>query len=200
MRLDLRHRRFGNLVALTPTIERTGGSVMWLCVCDCGRVKTVSARHLMDGGAKSCGCEQGRHTHGLSSSRLYRTWHHMIERCDNPNDSSWSRYGGRGISVCKEWMIFENFLVWAKSSGYLDSLTIDREDNNGNYTPKNCRWITARENSQNRNDIKINTRRIRLIRTGRRNGLSLKKLASMFRISESEVSRIANLKVWENVA
>jgi len=97
-------------------------------------------------------------------------------------------------------MIFENFLVWAKSSGYLDSLTIDREDNNGNYTPKNCRWITARENSQNRNDIKINTRRIRLIRTGRRNGLSLKKLASMFRISESEVSRIANLKVWENVA
>ena len=88
--------------------------------------------------------------HGLSGSRLYYIWKGMRQRCMNPKCKNYPRYGGRGITICPEWDDYENFYEWALSSGYNESLTIDRINVNGNYEPNNCKWSTAKEQANNR--------------------------------------------------
>lgn len=83
-------------------------------------------------------------------SRLYSIYIGMKERCSNPRHYAYSNYGGRGISYCEDWQIFQNFKTWAESSGYADNLTLDRIDVNGNYEPSNCRWSTFKEQQNNR--------------------------------------------------
>ena len=88
-----------------------------------------------------------------SYTRLYRIWQGMKNRCFNPKNPDYKNYGGRGITVCKAWdNSFDTFKRWALSHGYADSLTIDRIDNNGNYTARNCQWITRSENSSKRKE------------------------------------------------
>lgn len=89
-------------------------------------------------------------SHGLSKTRLYSVWCAMKERCNNPHNKSYQRYGARGITVTSEWQYsFETFYAWAMDNGYADGLTIDRIDNNRGYSPDNCRWVTVAQ--QNRN-------------------------------------------------
>lgn len=91
------------------------------------------------------------YTHGGSDTRLYHIWHGMRSRCNTPTVFGYEYYGGRGIKVCSEWEnSFEIFREWALSHGYDDTLTIDRKDTNGDYTPDNCQWITQTEQTQNR--------------------------------------------------
>jgi len=91
--------------------------------------------------------------HGKSNTRLYRIWQGMRRRCYDPNYTSYKSYGGRGIKVCKTWdNSFKAFEKWALSHGYEDTLTIDRIDNNGDYKPSNCQWITRSENSKKRKE------------------------------------------------
>lgn len=88
--------------------------------------------------------------HGMKHTRLYRVWGAMKERCNNPHNKSYSRYGGKGVKVCREWNdSFSVFADWAESHGYEDGLTIDRIDNGKGYYPENCRWVTTA--IQNRN-------------------------------------------------
>ena len=83
--------------------------------------------------------------------RLRGIWYGMKERCRNPNSTSYENYGGRGIQICEEWLnSFEAFRDWALANGYTDDLTIDRIDNDGNYTPENCRWVTMKIQSNNK--------------------------------------------------
>ena len=82
--------------------------------------------------------------------RLYNTWKTMIHRCENKKRIKYPMYGGRGISVCEEWHDFNTFVFWALLNGYQEGLQIDRIDNNGNYCPNNCRWVTPKQNSRNR--------------------------------------------------
>ena len=83
------------------------------------------------------------------NKRLYGIWSNMKSRCNNPRCIAYKYYGERGIKVCKEWSSFESFREWAMSSGYSDDLQIDRIDNDGNYCPKNCRWVTQKQNLRN---------------------------------------------------
>jgi len=88
--------------------------------------------------------------HGMARTRLYGIWRSMKKRCLLETHLHYRDYGGRGITICPEWMVFENFADWALRSGYQDSLSIDRKDTNGPYKPDNCRWSTDSEQAHNK--------------------------------------------------
>ncbi|MCL6479319.1 MAG: AP2 domain-containing protein [Peptococcaceae bacterium] len=158
--IDMSGEKYGRLTCLQATGETTKNrSALWLCICDCGNMTIVSRDSLRKGNTRSCGClfrEINRKKplkHGLTMNkerlRLYNIWSAMKARCQNPNNSTYHSYGGRGIKVCDEWLEFKPFYEWAISNGYNDGLTIDRRDNNGNYEPSNYRWVTPKEQSKN---------------------------------------------------
>lgn len=159
-RIDYVGRRFGRLVVLECAGAHRGkmGAVSylnWKCLCDCGKEAVVSGTGLREGRTQSCGClrlERLRAssvvTHGRSCSKIHRAWIAMLNRCRNPNATQFRDYGGRGIKVCKQWE--HSFVRFAEDMGEPPTSrhTLDRIDNDGNYTPRNCRWSTYSE--QNR--------------------------------------------------
>lgn len=159
--MDLTGLKFGDLTVIKQ-IEDQGDKTQWLCLCSCGEETTAITNKLTSGRKKMCpACAQSRKrkttTHGMSKTRIYEIWCGMKKRCNNKSEKSYPRYGGRGISVCREWEEdFGKFYEWAMSNGYDESLSIDRIDPNGNYEPSNCRWITMDAQSKNkRNNIVI---------------------------------------------
>ena len=86
----------------------------------------------------------------LRIPKLYKAWHSMIDRCDNPKNKWYMRYGGRGIVVCDEWKKYVSFAIWSLNNGYEEGLSIDRKDNDGNYSPTNCRWVSIKTQQNNR--------------------------------------------------
>lgn len=131
---------------------------IYLCKCDCGNTKLVDRANLTRGDIKSCGCINfiAQKKHGNSRDRIYNEWRGMKQRCYNPNETRYSEYGGRGITVCDEWLGntpaegFVAFRDWALANGYDDSLWIDRIDNDGPYAPWNCQWVTPEEQAWNK--------------------------------------------------
>lgn len=150
-------QRFERLVVISETDERTKcGEVKYLCKCDCGNTKVIIGTSLRNGNTRSCGClisegtSERAKTHGMSKTRIYKIWAGMHDRCYNPNRKEYESYGGRGIQVCDEWKDnFQAFYDWSMENGYSDDLSIDRENNEGNYEPSNCRWTTRKVQSDN---------------------------------------------------
>ncbi len=163
--VDMTGLTFGRLTVLKRVENDKQGNAMWLCQCVCGKTKKLRGGTLRQGKTKSCGCllseaSKKRMTklctkHGMSATKLYRVYSSMRERCEKPSCPEYKNYGGRGITVCKEWKHDRNsFFEWALNNGYKQGLEIDRIDVNGNYEPSNCRWVTRVENCNNkRNNI-----------------------------------------------
>ena len=130
----------------------------------CGNEFKANTYSINSGHSKSCGCyhkklksEGMNRKHNLSNTRLYNTWSKLKDRTLNPKSKDYLNYGGRGITICDEWLDVQNFYDWAMANGYSDELSIDRIDNNKNYCPDNCRWATRTIQSRNQRIRKDNT-------------------------------------------
>lgn len=163
--IDLVGKKFARLLVVGQASRGSCGDIAWLCLCDCGMSKNILGRHLKSGATQSCGCLQKQRVaerltkHGKSpghhSFKIYRVWTSMLQRCTNPNNGGYNDYGGRGISVCYRWLMFENFF---SDMGEVPSgCQLDRTDNNGDYCPENCGWSTRRQQARNRRTTRLLT-------------------------------------------
>lgn len=133
----------------------------WICKCDCGNVVTVRSNSLKTNKTKSCGClnkekPSNNIKHHMSGTIIYRKYISMKKRCYDEESQNYKYYGGRGITICQEWLDdFMNFYNWAMRNGYEDTLTIERVDVNGNYCPENCCWIPKSSQAHNKTNTYI---------------------------------------------
>ena len=189
MRKSYLGKRFEKLLVIKEYYEttETGKNIHYCeCLCDCGSKKIILASHLVTGHTKSCGClhkeklSKMKSTHKQTGTRLYNIYVGMKYRCYTKTCRRYKDYGGRGISICKEWLQdFNNFKKWAEKNGYTNTLTIDRIDNNGNYEPSNCRWIPAKEQAKNkRNNVfyYVNGEKLNVMEIQRRYGIERHEL------------------------
>lgn len=155
---DLTGRRFGRLVVLEKTDERKHRHVVWKCVCDCGNECFVPSNALSAGRTQSCGCLMkesrgvSRITHHMSNEKIYAAWQGMRKRCFSTYHKNYDSYGGRGITVCREWdESFEAFYAYVSQLPHFGEpgYSLDRINNDGNYEPGNVRWATQKEQMNN---------------------------------------------------
>jgi len=146
-------KKFGLWTVIDNTIKSKNWRSRLLCKCKCGEIRIVNLTNLKIGYSKSCGTgectKKGVLKHGLTESQEYTAWANMIQRCSNIKNNEFKNYGGRGIKVCKRWFDFSNFIKDMGKKPTAD-LSMDRIDNNGNYTPKNCRWATDKQQRNNK--------------------------------------------------
>jgi hypothetical protein len=152
-------KKYGRLTVIDRDENTSRGKAKWICLCDCGNVKTKSVLgyDLKSGKVRSCGClykesnKEHNARHAMTNSRIYGIWSGMKGRCKR-NDL----YRTKDVAVCPEWEnSFEAFYEWSTANGYADNLTIDRIDNNKGYSPDNCRWVSMKVQQNNRTNNRI---------------------------------------------
>lgn len=155
-KIDLTGQKFGKLTVIEEDFDNKTKKRRWICICECGAKKSVDQYHLRSGATVSCGCYQKQKAkahnivHGQTKTPLHNVWKAIKQRCNNPNSRNYKNYGGRGIKLCDEWLVFENFYNWCVNNGYDRSLQIDRIDNDKGYEPNNVRFVDRTVNCRNR--------------------------------------------------
>lgn len=182
------------------TIRATGrkpGTYRYIAVCDCACGKENHLARIdgiVKGTSRSCGCLQkdAVTTHGRSQHPLWRKWHQMHLRCEDPRNSHFENYGGRGIKICKRWHDLENFIADMYPS-YFKGAEIDRKDVNGNYEPDNCQWLTHSEqaaNKQNTIYLTLNGRTQRLVEWAKElgfNAVTLRNRKNIYKWDDEKI-------------
>lgn len=179
--------KYGFLTVDRVSPEKTSRGSLWVfCKCSCGKEVEMSEQRLVSGYAKSCGC--------LIRRREYIVWQGAKSRCGNPGNAHYRDYGGRGIEMCQSWR--ESFWRFFYDMGYQPKgLTLDRIENDGNYEPSNCRWITISEQNRNRRSTKLSHEKVSEIRLIG-SSLTQDKISKMFGVSRSSISTVLSLKTW----
>jgi hypothetical protein len=159
--IDLTGKKFNRLVVMKRGVSKTK-KIKWVCKCICGVKKTIDGNHLKSGAIKSCGCLKKEankkigiksFTHGKTKTKEYYIWGSMIQRCTNQKNKNYKDYGGRGITVHKDWLSFKTF--FADMGEKPENHQIERINNNLGYSKNNCKWATKKENSQNSRTSKL---------------------------------------------
>ena len=159
--IDLVGQKFGRLFVIKKMDNSKNRHSQWLCRCECGKEKIIRGDSLKNENTKSCGCLHieisTKHGHRTEAkmSETYHSWNNMIQRCTNPKNEFYYNYGGRGITVCKRWLNFENFLK--DMDEVPKKHQIDRINNNGNYCKDNCKWSTRTEQGRNKRNNRLET-------------------------------------------
>lgn len=197
--IDLTGGKFGRLRAVRLLPERKNRARVWECICDCGRTIATEAGHLRKGHTTSCGCVKNVR-HGFASTRVYRIWAYMIQRCENKNATGFKHYGARGVAIHPEWKDAAVFCKWAMENGYSDNAELDRIDNEGPYSPENCRWVSHQENNQNTRRTKLDAVKVKAARLAFQAGIMNKtEIAAFFGVSRTCVVNAVNKTTWSNV-
>lgn len=187
-------REYGMLKVLSFDHKDCWRQLYYRCLCKCGNITIVRTKSLTSGNTKSCGCliKSREKTYRQKNKRLYKIWIGMRNRCNNPNNPCYNRYGGRGISVCYEWDAdFEEFCKWSLSHGYNAFLSLDRKDNNLGYNPSNCRWATAQEQADNK--------RSNILITINGTTMDLQQWCNHYSINRSTVNTRVNICGWSYI-
>ncbi|HDY87191.1 MAG TPA: hypothetical protein ENH82_03630 [bacterium] len=153
---NLAGKKLGNWNVIKRDNNDKHRNIKWLCKCKCGKIYSVRSEQLRNGDSTQCrSCSNkikgGWKTHGLTKSKLFKTWCGIVQRCENKNNEFYPRYGGRGIKICTLWRHdFKSFYDYAIANGWKEGLTIDRIDNDGNYEPGNIRFVPMKIQCRNR--------------------------------------------------
>ncbi len=180
-------RKLGTKLSKSGALESWGEFL-------CSACKKLVERTLGNGKRqKYCGC-----TTGQTKTKLYSCWGCMKGRCLNPNNTNYKNYGGRGITICPEWTeSYIAFRDWALHNGYQKGLEIDRIDNNGNYEPSNCRWVTNLDNKRKQRRTKLTLQLAKEIRELYNSKEYIRKeLANKYNVSISNIDNVIYNKIW----
>lgn len=195
--IDITGNRYGRLVVLEHSHVK-GYTHYYLCQCDCGNQTIVAKNALTTGRQVSCGCyrdERIKNFNKLPDNylQLGKIFNGMKSRCYNPNNIRYNRYGGRGIKICDEWLQNVNsFREWAIKNGYKPGLSIDRINNDGDYSSDNCRWVEPKEQLSNYSAnvfIEFNGKRQTLSKWSRELNIPMSTLHNRIRVHGWTVER-----------
>lgn len=183
---------------LVPVARSSNGTPLYECVCpDCGSVRLNDKRKI---GNRCAACAaKGRRTHGMSGAPLFKLLMGVRARCEQPTATHYAYYGGRGISVCKEWVEDpREFSLWAEANGYQKGLELDRIDVNGPYAPWNCRFVDHKTNSRSRRNARCNLETASRIKADLASGMSYREAAELAGVPAMVAWHISKGNTWKD--